>query len=73
MLVFVRSAKIAFPLAFALMIGYEVALSEWGLERYIFYYPREDIFSANREGIFSLVGYFSLQLIGIGLGDFMYK
>lgn len=60
MLVFVRSASIAFPLAFALMIGYEVLLSEWGLDRYIFYAPREDLFSANREGIFSLIGYFSL-------------
>jgi len=28
--------------------------------------------SANREGILSCFGYFSLQLIGIGLGRFLY-
>lgn len=72
MLVFVRSASVAMPLAFGLMISYEFLLSEYALDKFIFHAPRVDFVSANREGIASLVGYFSLELIGIGLGNFMY-
>lgn len=73
MLVFLRSADLAIPLAFSLMITYELVLKEYELDRFIFYAPREDFVSANREGIASLVGYLSLQMIGIGIGNFMYK
>jgi phosphatidylinositol glycan class W len=73
MLVFVRSSKVALPLAFLLMIGYEFTLNEYGLDRFIFYAPRVNFISSNREGIASLVGYLSLELIGIGIGDYMYS
>ena len=73
MLVFLRDATYALPLAFVIMIVYELALVEYGLEEYIFYAPREDFVSANREGIASLVGYLSLNLIGIGIGDLTYR
>lgn len=60
LLVFIKSASIALPLAFVLMISYEFVLNEYALDKFIFYAPRVDFISANREGIASLVGYFSL-------------
>jgi len=73
MLVFFRNPDLALPIAFSLMVGYEFILKEFELDRFIFHAPREDFVSANREGLFSLVGYLSLQMIGIGIGNFMYK
>jgi phosphatidylinositol glycan class W len=55
-----RNPDWALPFAFILMIGYELVLKEFGLEKFIFYAPRVDFISANREGIASLVGYLSL-------------
>ena len=55
------------------MLGYEAVIKTYELDQFIFYAPRTDFWSANREGICSLVGYISLQLIGIGLGNFIYK
>lgn len=72
-LVGLRNPDSALVLAFGLMLAYEVVLSEFGLANYIFYAPRYDFVSANREGLASLVGYLSLQLMGIGIGNFMYK
>ena len=40
---------------------------------FVFFAPRVDFISANREGIFSVVGYFALQIIGIGMGRLLYK
>ena len=60
MLVFVRDSRVALPLAFAIMVLYEFLINAYSLDKYIFYAPREDFISANREGLASLVGYFSL-------------
>jgi glucosaminylphosphatidylinositol acyltransferase len=73
MLVFMRNPDFALPIAFTLMLTYEFIIKEYELDKYIFYAPRTDFLSANREGIASLVGYLSLQMIGIGFGNFMYK
>lgn len=73
LLCFVRSPEVCLPLGFALMIAYEALMLTFELDKYIFYAPRIDFVSANREGICSLVGYLSLQLIGVGLGNFIYK
>jgi phosphatidylinositol glycan class W len=73
LLVFVRNANLALPLAFVIMICYEFVIREFSLEPYIFYAPRRDFISGNREGIASLTGYLSLQMIGIGLGNILYK
>jgi phosphatidylinositol glycan class W len=48
-------------------------LSTTPLQEYVFYAPRTDLLSANREGLLSLIGYFSLQLLGIGIGRFIYS
>ena len=55
------------------MFCYELLITNYQLDKYIFYAPRNEFISANREGIASVVGYLSLQIIGIGLGNFMYK
>ena len=60
LLILLRNPDLALPFAFILMIGYELVLMEFGLEKFIFYAPRVDFISANREGIASLVGYLSL-------------
>ena len=43
------------------------------MAEYVFFAPRTDFISANREGIFSVVGYFSLQIIGVGMGRLIYE
>lgn len=73
LLVGLRNPDYALPLAFGMMVCYEFLIKEFKLDQYIFYAPRQDFISANREGIASLVGYLSLQMVGIGLGNFMYK
>ncbi len=55
------------------MISYELALNTTGLKQFIFYGPRNDIISANREGIFSSAGYLSLALIGMTFGRMIYN
>lgn len=73
MLVFVRQSKYCLVYAFAIMLGYEFVFKEYSLAKFVFNAPRTDFISGNREGICSLVGYFCLQLIGIGCGNFIYK
>ena len=55
-----------------IMLAYQVAITHYDLAQYIFFAPRTEIISANREGIFSIFGYFSLQIIGIGLGRLLF-
>jgi len=59
-------------LAIVIMTGYQLVLSATPLQDYVFYAPRTDIVSANREGLLSLIGYFSLLLFGIGIGRFIF-
>ena len=73
LIVFLRNADHALPIAFATLIGYELVIKEYNLEQFIFFAPRTDFISANREGLFSLVGYISMQMIGIGIGNIFYK
>ena len=60
LVVFVRNADHALPIAFFILICYELVIKEFALEKFIFFAPRTDFISANREGIASLVGYISL-------------
>lgn len=55
-------------LGFALLIPYEMAFVWSDLGMYMFMAPREDFLSANREGIFSFVGYLAIFLVGQGMG-----
>ena len=66
--VFVREVKHCLLLAVIIMTGYEFALNAYNLKHYIFYAPREDMVSANREGIFSSFGYISIMLLGMAFG-----
>lgn len=50
-----------------------MALTHYEMAEYVFFAPRTDFISANREGIFSVVGYFSLQIIGVGMGRLIYE
>lgn len=73
LLVALRNPDHALPIAFVMMFGYELLIKQYGLDQYVFYAPRQDFISANREGITTLIGYLSLQMIGVGLGNFMFK
>jgi len=53
------------------MFAYELFLVHTTFSEYMFHAPRTDFISANREGVYSLVGYISLQLIGTGFGRFI--
>jgi phosphatidylinositol glycan class W len=55
-------------LSFALAATYEIALDWTSLGGYILVAPRTDLFSKNREGIFSFFGYLAIFLAGQSLG-----
>ena len=69
---FLCSSRFAIPLAMLMMVTYQMVLHYTELEHFVFFAERKDFISANREGLFSLIGYVSLQFIGIGLGRFVY-
>jgi phosphatidylinositol glycan class W len=46
-----------------ILLGYQYALVHSSLAEFIFYSPREGLFNANREGIFSTVGCLALYII----------
>jgi phosphatidylinositol glycan class W len=56
-------------LAFAVAAVYEVALDKTRLSAFILTAPRTELFSKNREGIFSLFGYLAIFLAGQSLGS----
>jgi phosphatidylinositol glycan class W len=51
-----------------LLVTYQFALTYGGLGEYILNAPRLTLFSANKEGIFSSIGYFSLYLVAVSMG-----
>lgn len=68
---FLRDPKHAMTLAICLILAYQLVLTATPFQDYVFYAPRVDVVSANREGLLSLIGYFSLLLFGVGVGRFM--
>jgi phosphatidylinositol glycan class W len=50
------------------MVAYEFSLQTLGLKQFVFYGPRTDFISANREGIVSSCGYLAVTLISIEIG-----
>jgi hypothetical protein len=50
-----------------MLILYEIMLQN-GLRHYILNSPRDDIISANREGIFGCLGYTSIYFMGVYFG-----
>ncbi|OAL54185.1 GPI-anchored wall transfer protein 1 [Pyrenochaeta sp. DS3sAY3a] len=56
-------------LSFALAATYEMALDWTSLGSFILVSPRTNIFSKNREGIFSFIGYLAIFLAGQSLGS----
>jgi phosphatidylinositol glycan class W len=55
-------------LSFALAAVYEMVLDWTSLGSFILVAPRTDLFSKNREGIFSFIGYLAIFLAGQSLG-----
>eukprot|EP01017_Pseudomicrothorax_dubius_P043592 TRINITY_DN7288_c0_g1_i12.p1 TRINITY_DN7288_c0_g1~~TRINITY_DN7288_c0_g1_i12.p1 ORF type:complete len:442 (+),score=61.53 TRINITY_DN7288_c0_g1_i12:139-1464(+) len=53
-----------------LALVYQAFLS-LGLDNYILYAPRDNFFSANREGILGTVGYLAIYIIGMSVGAFL--
>jgi len=72
-LVFIRKPDYVLILAILICFSMELLISHYDIPNYIFFAPRTDFISANKEGILSLPGYFILSLIGIWIGDNMYK
>ena len=70
---FIVDSSKAILIALSLMLGYQFALTQYNASQFVFYAPRIDFVSANREGLFSLIGYFSMQIVGIGLGRLLYE
>ena len=58
------------PLIFTVFLGgtYQGLLDMTDLKAYILTAPRTDLFSQNREGVFSFLGYLALFLVGQGVG-----
>ncbi|KAA8898941.1 hypothetical protein TRICI_006435 [Trichomonascus ciferrii] len=55
-------------IALIIGIGYELVLNYTALSSFILTAPRVDVLSANKEGIFSFIGYLSIFLSGKGTG-----
>ena len=70
---FLVSSRFAIPIAMTMIVTYQMVLQQTELEEFVFFAEREDFVSANREGLLSLIGYVSLQFIGVGLGRFVYS
>lgn len=66
--VFVREVRHSLLLAILIMIGFETVLKFYNIKDFVFYAPREDFLSGNREGIVSSLGYVAIMLIGMGFG-----
>lgn len=64
---------IPFYAALSLILGivYQVVLESTSLKSFILTAPRTDLFSMNREGICSFVGYFAIFLAGQDMGMFI--
>jgi hypothetical protein len=60
-------------IAIGIMMVYEFALVTLGLKSYVFYGPRNDIISANKEGIVSSCGYVAICMIGLEFGRSIFK
>jgi glucosaminylphosphatidylinositol acyltransferase len=58
-------------LALILGISYQVALEATSLKAFILVAPRVDLFSMNREGIFSFIGYLAIFLVGQDTGMYV--
>jgi len=58
-------------LTLLLGVAYEIALDNTKLTEFIIAAPRMDLFSQNREGIFSFVGYLAIFLAGQAAGMFV--
>lgn len=70
---FVRTSKFCLLYGFLILIGSELMSIHYDRPFYLYHAPRKDIFSANKEGILSISGYFAISLIGIGIGSDIYK
>ncbi|KAI4789910.1 GPI-anchored wall transfer protein 1, partial [Aureobasidium sp. EXF-8846] len=55
-------------LGFAILLPYEMMFTFTDLGMYMFMAPRDDFISANREGIFSFLGYLAIFIVGQGIG-----
>lgn len=58
-------------LAFLLAAVYQLALEFTDLKAFVLTAPRTNLFSQNREGIFSFIGYLSIFLAGQGTGMYV--
>ncbi|OQR99739.1 GPI-anchored wall transfer protein 1 [Achlya hypogyna] len=67
------SIFVSVPAAVVMLAGYQYALSAYGVEEYIFHAPRVDLFSQNREGIFSLCGYLPLYILSVAIGQIIFS
>jgi hypothetical protein len=55
------------------MLCYEFSLLTLGLKHYVFYGPRNDFISANREGFVSSFGYLAICMVGIEFGRTIFQ
>ncbi|KAM7250820.1 hypothetical protein ACFE04_022703 [Oxalis oulophora] len=56
----------------AILIGYQTWLSN-GFNQYLLSYTRgPDLISQNKEGIFSVIGYWGMYLVGVQLGHYLF-
>ncbi|KAI0689335.1 GWT1-domain-containing protein [Cytidiella melzeri] len=69
--VFVHPLVVYLPislLGILLAISHQIALASGGLMDYVMHAPRHGVISANKEGLISMTGYFSIHLIGLSTG-----
>ncbi|OQR81437.1 GPI-anchored wall transfer protein 1 [Thraustotheca clavata] len=67
------SIFVSVPTALIILTCYQIALTNYGVTDYIFNAPRVDLFSQNREGIFSLCGYLPLYIFSVAIGKVIFS
>lgn len=69
------NARYSWLMSLVLITVYEIFLSSFGLRDYVLNNStgRSGFIAANREGIFSSIGYLALYLSGVQLGCFIFR
>lgn len=72
LLCFVPSGDVALPLGIVTLILNELFQNEFDVQSFVLHAPRDNIITANREGIVSLPGFLAIVLIAMGIGSDIY-
>jgi phosphatidylinositol glycan class W len=60
-------------LGWCILLTYQYLLSQQGLQAWLLDAPRVDLFTANKEGLCSFLGYLAIFLFGLDIGSLLFS